>query len=392
MQEVTIKKDPKIVIDKNIKEFLNPRFIFLPIKDDFKLKVGDNDYVYKNDIVAMDKHGHIMYSSISGRVLGVKRMPYYGGKEYPSLVIENDFKENIRARKSAKKYITDYTRKEFLDIIRDTSLYVKGEYLSEKLDVSNVPIIINAIDPEPYFYNRFYLFKENIEEILETVDLIGSIVHSPRIVLAIKNSQSELINKLMDILGTYPNIELKLVNDAYPNGLDTILKRMLSMKDALVIPLEEIWTIYESIKRTIPVTEKLISIVGNGVAPSSVVKVKVGSLLSEAFVSHFNFTAGEVEVYLNGMMQGDIITSLKIIIDTDIDGILIMRKSKETPERCIKCGLCSKHCPMGLNPKYVFDHAGRVKPEYYDACIGCGLCNYVCPSNIDLKSIMRRRD
>ena len=277
MQEVTIKKDPTIKLEEDIIEFLNPRFIFLPIKEGFKLKVRDEEYVYKNDIVAMDREGHMVHSSISGRVLGVKEMPYYNNKSYPSLVIENDFKENMRVRKSAKKYISTYTKKELLRVLKDTFLFYKGNYLSDKI--------------------------------------------------------GELTNEL-----------------------------------------------------------NYITITGTSVKPRSIVKVKIGSLLSEAFINHFNFTEKEVDVYLNGIMSGELVNSLKIVIDTDIEGILVLKKEKEETERCIKCGLCSKNCPVGLNPKYVYDHKGLVKKEYYDTCIKCGLCSYLCPSNIDLKKAMKECD
>lgn len=392
MQEVTIKKDPTIKLEEDIIEFLNPRFIFLPIKEGFKLKVRDEEYVYKNDIVAMDREGHMVHSSISGRVLGVKEMPYYNNKSYPSLVIENDFKENMRVRKSAKKYISTYTKKELLRVLKDTSLFYKGNYLSDKIDIENRSIIINGMESEPYFENKCYTFKKKLDELLETIDLLGTITKSKRTILVIKNNESLLINELMSLIGTYPNIELKLANDAYPNGISELLKTKFSLEDAQVFDIAEISMLYETIKREIPITEKYITITGTSVKPRSIVKVKIGSLLSEAFINHFNFTEKEVDVYLNGIMSGELVNSLKIVIDTDIEGILVLKKEKEETERCIKCGLCSKNCPVGLNPKYVYDHKGLVKKEYYDTCIKCGLCSYLCPSNIDLKKAMKECD
>ena len=38
MQGVTIKKESGVELESSIKEFLNPKFIFLPIKKGFKLK------------------------------------------------------------------------------------------------------------------------------------------------------------------------------------------------------------------------------------------------------------------------------------------------------------------------------------------------------------------
>lgn len=389
MQEVTIKKDSNIKLEEQLFEFLNPKFIFLPVRNGFKLKVRDNEYVYKNDIVAMDSHGHTIHSSVSGRVLGVKVMPFYKEGMLSSLVVENDFKENIRVRKSAKKYINNYTKKELLDVLKDTSLKYKGSYVYEKLDKLEKTILINGVENEPYFGNKNFAFRENLDELLETIDLLGNCLKAPSIILAVKNNEDKLIGDIVNLLGTYPNIKLKLVNDAYPNGMDEVLKKKFTLKDAVVFDIVEVSLIYDTIKREIPVTEKLITITGNAVNPKAVVKVKMGALLSEVFVTMFNFTEEQVDVYMNGMMSGDLVSSLKVVIDSQVDGVLVMKKTSEEVEQCIKCGLCSKNCPMGLNPKYVYDHEGRVKSEYYDKCIGCGLCNYLCPSNIDLKKIMK---
>lgn len=392
MQDVTIKKISENKLEPEIKEFLNPRFIFLPILEGFKLKVQDEDYVYKNDIIAMRKDGRIMYSSISGHVLGVKEMLYGSGKKIPSVVIKNDFKENMRSRKSAKKYINDYTKKDFLEVLGDLSIYYKGEYLVDKLDFEDKVVIINAVSVEPNFKNKYFTFKSHIEDILETADLIYTFTHSKKIVLALKNTDSDLINDVMNVIGTYPNIELKLISDAYPNGMDEMLKKNLEEPEAIVFDVEEVMAIYDALKRELPQVEKLITITGNAVRPNRVLKVKIGSLMSEAFINNFDFTYEAVEVHLNGLLRGRVVDTLNFVITSDIEGMTVVQKEPKIQEECMSCGLCSKNCPMGLNPKYVFDHNGNVKKEYYDKCIGCGLCNYNCPANRDLRSFMWRGD
>ncbi len=389
MQEVTIKKDNKIKLDTIFHSSLNPKFIFLPIKKGYDLLVEDNDYVYKNDKVLVSPLGSNIYSSISGRVLGIKEMTYFNGSTTTSLVIENDFKENIRKRCGARKYINNYTKEEFFDTLKKVSLHYKGNDTVSKIKKIESSFIVNCVELEPYFGNKYFILKKHIEEVLETIDLIDKITGNNKVLFVIKNNESELINELMNILGTYPNIELKLINDAYPNGRDEVLKKYFKLDLAQVIDVEEIYNIYEILKRGKPVTEKFITITGNAVNPSCIIKVKMGSLLSEIFTSHFDFTSKNVDVYINGLLGGELVHTLKYVVDSNIDGILIMEHTEIEKEACINCGICSKCCPMGLNPKYVFDHEGRVKPIYYEKCLQCGLCNYVCPSNIDLKSCMK---
>lgn len=392
MQEVTIKKDSNVTLDKEIKLFLNPKFVFLPLQEGFKLKVRDNDYVYKNDIVAMNKRDEEVISSISGKVLGIKKMDFLSAKNIPCLVVENDFKENIRSKTSAKRYINDYSKKDFLRLLADTSYSHRGQDTSKKYSTVCEEIIVNGVDLDPYFGNRYVVLRDEVEDILETVDYLANILEAKKIYFVIKNTDNELIGKLTSLLGMYPNMDLKLVSEAYPNGSSEVQKRLLKLPDALVIDVEEASDIFRILKRERPVTSKLITISGPGVKPQTVVRVKYGTLLSEVFVHNFDFTFPKVDVYINGTLYGSKKESLKYVVDSFVDGIFVEEKGELAEESCINCGQCSKVCPMGLNPKYVFDHDGNVTPEYYDKCLQCGLCNYVCPANRDLKSAMGRGD
>lgn len=384
MQEVTIENDN---LDE-VQTFFNPRYVFIPLKPGFKLRVKDNDYIYKNDIVALNSKGKMLYSSISGRVLGVKELNTVGGVT-PTLVIENDFMENVKVRKSARKFLSGITKDEFFSAIEDFGFVFKGVYESDKLNVKTDEIVVNGIDLEPLFKNKYYILKDNVEDILETVDLIGNMLDARKITLAIVNSEPDLINSLVNAIGTYPNIQLKLIDDEYPNGCKDVLFKKLGIDDALEIDACEVYYIREILKRNVPAVEKYISIVGDGVQNGGVIKVKYGTLLSEVFVSNFGFSATNVEVYLNGEMHGERVSSLKYVIDEDLDGLSVKVASERKTQACINCGICSKKCPKGLNPKYVFDHKGNVKDEYTKDCIDCGLCSHLCPSFIDLRKYMR---
>ena len=79
-------------------------------------------------------------------------------------------------------------------------------------------------------------------------------------------------------------------------------------------------------------------------------------------------------------------------MNSNIDGIIIKEKGDHDIQDCLNCGICSKNCPMNLNPKYVYDHGGKVKSEYKEDCLQCGLCSFLCPSHRDLKGSMRGED
>ena len=388
---ITIKRDPNIKLNSYIKTYLNPEHIFLPIEKGSKLRVKDNAYVYKNDIVMIDKNGCSIHSTISGNVLGVKEVLYSDGIKKPSVIIANDFKENVRIRKSVRKRINDYTKEEFLRILEDVNIRKNGEQLVNLFGQIHDNIVINAIEKEPYFGKKYFILNNGMEEILETIDYLIELFNVKSCSLAIKNTDSDVITRLIDLLGTYPNILLNVMEDEYPLGIDSYLKEVLKQEDALVLDIEDIMNIHHVLKRELPVSSKLITVTGDAVEPRSVVEVKIGTLLSEVFINNFNFIEKNVDVYLNGKLTGVLITTLNYVIDDNVDGIIVMKKEDNANEECVNCGLCQKVCPKNLDPKYVSAHKGRVKPEYKKGCIQCGLCNYFCPSKIDLKKYMEEK-
>ena len=384
---ISIKRYTKIILNNNLKTYLNPKYVFLKIGKNTKLKVKDGSYVYKNDIVMINKNGYTVHSSVSGIVLGIKDVDYVNGR-YTSLVIENDFKENVRIRKSAKRNICDYSKEDVLSLFEDFSLNYSDKKLKEIFDQEYDTLIVNGLDKEIYFGNRYFTLRENSSSILETMDFLSMVFKYKKTILAISNTDSKIINSFMDIIGTYPNIELRLLQDEYPLGFNDYLQEHLGYTNSLILGVEKLVDIYNVLKKNQPITEKVITISGSGVEPKACINVKAGSLLSEVFINNFDFTIKNVEVYLNGLTLGKIINSLQYVIDEDVDGILIMKKEEKQEGECLNCGLCHKKCPKGLNPKYVADHQGKVRYEYKDGCLKCGLCNYVCPQNRDLLKYM----
>lgn len=46
------------------------------------------------------------------------------------------------------------------------------------------------------------------------------------------------------------------------------------------------------------------------------------------------------------------------------------------PERCVQCGICTYHCPVGID---VRAHAWRNEPVIHSHCLACGECVARCP-------------
>ena len=387
MKEAVLTKANYLPLDSVLKTYFNPKYVFLPIRKNMNLLVSDNQYIYKNSEVMVSNSGEKIFSPVSGIVLGVRDMLYVDGS-YPSVVIENDFKDESLSLFRAKKRISSYDKDAFLKTLKAASLSYKGNITYTKF-AKNDKLLINGVEREPYFGAKYFLLRDNVSDILETIDLIGELFKYKKVVLAIKNIDNDIITAFMNELGTYPNIELRLIANEYPNGIDDYLKEIVGMKDATVLDIREIVDIYTVLKSGVNSQNKIITITGDAINKQVCFDVRKGTILSEVFAGKFNFTEKSVDVYLNGLMMGKCIDTLQYVIDDNFEGVFITKKREHTEKECINCGMCHKSCPKNLNPKYVRDHQGKVKPEYKESCLHCGLCDYVCPSNRKLSEYMR---
>ncbi|MCH5166440.1 MAG: 4Fe-4S binding protein [Erysipelotrichales bacterium] len=374
---ISIKNNIEFVPE--IEEFLNPDYVYYPYNRGDKLlaKVGDN--LYKEQPL-LEQNGEIIYSSISGTLIGTTGSMLLKNEEVNCLVIENNYKETVKNKKGAVKYINEYTKRTLLSTLRKFSSFEKLINIDSKI------LIINGIDKDPYEKTYSSIINNNCTKILETIDAISSILEIENAIFVANNHDNNNVINLTNHIGTYPNIRLKLLTDLYPNGFkELVVNNVLTKKQQndgyMYFTVEDIYNIYTILKRVKPVTEKLITISGNCIEKSKVVSVKIGSNISEIINNCCEFIEEEYNVVTNGLIAGDSLTNINQILTNDIRSIFLNTIDSEKSRKCINCGLCNSKCPVNLNPKYLLEH----KKADHSKCINCGLCTYICPAKINFK-------
>ncbi len=367
---VRIKKDNNIKLNKLIKEYLTPDYIYLPYEKDGVLNVKNKELIYKNSIVIAYKD-KFTYSPVSGIITGLCDNIVDGNK-VKTIVIENDFRENTQNLLSVKKNPYDITLDELKKAVKKYGAY------NGNLDGKT--LIINGIDYEPYEETYSYLIREHTDKILEVVDALINIIGVHKCFFAIKDSDSENVVALLNHIGTYPNIELKLMKDYYPIGHKDILIKELVLSNKLndgviYLTVEDAYNIYNVLKRRMPITEKLVTISGNNLNKAKVVNVKIGTRLADIISDEFKIINDKYDIVVNGLLSGYKVDSLNTIITPNIRSVFIETVKPIVSDNCINCGLCHINCPVGIDPRYKVN---------MNKCIKCGLCNYVCPAKIQL--------
>jgi len=356
MKTINLLNKCNIKVLNSYKAILNTDYIFIPIKDEEKIVVKTKEKIIKGTLVYDDVEK--IYSSISGIVLEVINL-----NNYKYLVIKNDYKE-----------LTHSTRARDLDTMnKDTFLsYIKSEKLKNILNNKINNLYINAIDNDPYIYNKYMYLKNNIKDIDKLSKYLKQNFNIDNIKIVIKNSYH-------DLLGEY-KVDLKYIRvpDLYPIGQEDILSKYLIDNNDYLIDLEEIINvIYDAIKNKM-IHETYITVNGNYVTNPAVVSVKKYSYLNN-ILGNFKLLGDDYNIILNNSLCGRVINPKNVIITNNINGIIINKTMEYKPSKCTKCGLCVNVCPMKINPL-----------EKNKKCIQCGLCNFVCPSKIDIVDEVQR--
>lgn len=365
----------------NYIEFLNPECIYIPVFPKSNIHVRKNDSIKKDTILFTNELNEPVYSSISGQVVGVEMKKSKYETKIPTIKIINNFKEEKKKYPSLKDLLS-LSREDFIK-----NLYKKGvrlhndeeSYLYKKFSNDIKCLAIKCFDDEPMCQNSFYILQNNLEKILRTIDNIREIFNIENTVLLIKNSNADLISKCQEILSGFPKIKIKYINNLYPTNDSWLFAKEIfqinnlnDVSKIVDLSVANINDIYNALKRKQEQTEKYLTIVDSTTKKSTIIKVKIGTKLSDV-LEKYRPIKDEI-VYLNSILKKEKITSLEEYIVSYNTNSIYLTKNEEKEKECINCGMCYKICPKGLTPLDID----------FNKCLRCGLCSFYCPSNINL--------
>ena len=366
---IKVPENKNIILDSMINLYLDPLKIYIPIlkKEKFKL----NTYIYKNT------YFDSFISSVSGKITGSKKV-LVNNKFLPSLEITNDFKENINYKIGKRKV---KNKDEFLTLLNEFHL----DDILKKIENREIKnLVIKAVDYDIYAYNELMILASYPTKVCDTINEIGKLLGNMDATIAIKDTSFKAIKNLKSIIGTYSNIRIKLLNDYYVMSYDEFICKELNMeeKDTLVLSINDIYNIYNALLKGSIINEVFITISGDAIEKSMVVKTRLGTSIEELLNKLIKIVRDDYNIFINGPIKGIKVDDINnYIVTKDIKCIVINKKESIEISDCINCGLCYKVCPFNINVIKCYNNKKKNKN-----CNGCGLCNYICPSNIDLKS------
>lgn len=376
---ISLKKDISIIFNSQITEFLNPDYVYIPIKKNYKSLVKPGEEILKGQIILENNLNKVM-SPVSGKVIRTCKRVTNDTLEN-CIEIANDFKEKLKT----------YSRKKELKIEKDvivSKLYeYYFKYIASILETKKINnLIVNGIDDEPYIANNAYVVNHFVKEILSLADMLSSAFEIQNTLIAMKSNDTKNIEAYLSKIGTYPNISLTLVDDKYLLGKPYFLMEHLNLKelDTLVIDARTFLEMYEALKYNKYPLETYITISGPSVKRSQVIKVKIGSLINDIIQNNIKINGKDNIYILNGLMSGNECDINKVIVTKNTLGVVIIPNVCIKEKECINCGLCFKICPVKVNPKKIMETR-----KISNNCLDCGLCSYICPSHINLRKFLK---
>lgn len=293
-----------------------------------------------------------------------------------------------------------------------------------KLDQRAETIILNCAECEPLLKLHRQLLGKKAYEILQAFSVIGEAVGAKELIIGIKKSYHAAIEAVNAYIGQYPHMRIGLLDEVYPAGDEVILIYEVTGKvvnpgglpiesGIAVFNVETVYNVWQAIYAGRPVTEKLVSVVGEVVKPVTL-RVPIGSTVQMVVDAAGGAKIKDSVYFSGGPMMGRVVAGTEPITKTT-NAILVLPENhpviqksrsniridlKRAAASCCQCRMCTDLCPRHLlghpiEPHRFMQAAACKDVQKKDVflntmyCSSCGLCEmYSCMQGLSPRRLI----
>lgn len=353
-----------------------------------------------------------IHSSVSGTVKKIEQRLVPNGSKVLSVVIENDEQYE---KFEYEKPDDNLSREEKIELIKDCGVVGLGGAcfpthvkLSPK-EIDKIDyVIVNAAECEPYITADYRRLKEQSKEVIEGLKIVLSLFENAQGVIAVENNKKDVIEELSKLTENEPKISVAELKTKYPQGSErhiiyAVTKRKINSKmlpaDAgcIVDNVDTIYNIYNAVKFHKPLTERIVTVSGDGINTPSNFVVPIGTSHAKLVKEAGELKDGVVKLISGGPMMGQAMFSLDVPVIKGSSALLAFLHddvADATMTNCLNCGKCASVCPENLICAKLAQAAAADDMDTFlkyhgMECIECGTCNYICPANRNITQSVR---
>lgn len=357
-------------------------------------------------------------SSVSGTVKAVEPRKNASGGSAMAIVVENDGEYTLAEGVGVECDTNGLTGQEILSKVQKAGIVGMGGAgfpthvkltvkTPEKIDY----VIANGAECEPYITCDDQLMRTKAAEIVEGMEYMLRLFPNAKGVVVVENNKPEAIAAMEQACQGHDRVYVQPVKTKYPQGGERSLITVITGKhlklgmlpaDAgcVVDNVATIYAIYRAVKFNEPLMERGFTVSGDAVQNPGNFIVKIGTSHQELVDACGGFKQDPKKVLSGGPMMGFAMTGLEAPICKNNNALTCLTVDEvEIAEgqmtACLRCGRCSRACPLGLSPQLMQVAAIRKDYDRYEHklygldCIGCGCCTYGCPAKRPLVQLFK---
>ena len=417
----------ELSLGKDVVPYLPKGDLVFPINQHIgkpaKPVVKKGDAVLAGQIIA-EADGFVsasIISSCSGTVKALEERYTVTGARAMCIVIENDGNYTLAEGIGKVHKRGSISNKDILDDIKNAGIVGMGGAgfpthvkLSVKDPDSIDYIIANGSECEPYITCDDRLMQNECRGIVEGLRLVLQLFPNAQGVIAIEDNKPEAIKAMEDVCAGEKQMHVQPVMAKYPEGGERTLISVISGRDlhlgqlpadvgCVVCNVATLYAIYRAVHYSEPLMERYFTVSGDAVADPKTMIVKMGTNSAELIEAAGGIKPGVTvkKVLSGGPMMGFAMPSLDAPVCKNNNAMTVLAEdpvelAELQASACIRCGRCTRACPLHLIPQMMAECAERGDYEQYEKrlygldCIQCGSCTYVCPAKRPLMQLFKQ--
>jgi len=272
-------------------------------------------------------------------------------------------------------------------------------------------LLLNGAECEPYITCDNCLMQTEPDTVIEGAKILLHALQIERCLIAVESPMTQAFEALTEALEKHYDRRISIVKvpAIYPTGGEKQLIKVVTGKETpsggipadVGIICQNVGTaaaVYNAISKGTPLTDRIITVTGQGVTRQQNLHVRIGTPISELIKQCGGYTHNVKRLIMGGPMMGFALPEDDIPVVKATNCILAASSAEVVGEKqampCIRCGECAKVCPVDLLPQQLYWHSrannlDKCKEFSLFDCIECGCCEVVCPSHIPLVQYYR---